>query len=227
MSRTFSGTAQTLSRSDVVVTAFPFTIACWFNASVDSSLCQFGFGDGTASNLVFMARLSTKNLRAAIITAGGAQFSADTVNTVNTGSWNAGVAVYNSNTDRRAYLNGDAANKGSNASSSTFPVMTKTEIGASGATSLLWNGQLAEIAVWNVALSEEEILLHYQGISPHFIRPANLVLYVPINGSSSPEPDKFSTTGFTVSGATAGTTAPSFGNSHRFGSVGLSTSEAS
>jgi hypothetical protein len=50
-------------------------------------------------------------------------------------------------------------------------------------------GNLADFAIWNVALSAAEILSLSQGIRPNAIRTLNLIGWWPIDGLASPEPD--------------------------------------
>jgi hypothetical protein len=54
---------------------------------------------------------------------------------------------------------------------------------------LFLNGQIAEAAVWNVALSAAEIASLSKGFSPLLIRPASLVAYWPLIGRHDPEID--------------------------------------
>lgn len=52
-----------------------------------------------------------------------------------------------------------------------------------------FKGKIAEVALWNVALSDDEIALLSQGESPLNIRRADLIHYWPLDGNASPEPD--------------------------------------
>ena len=54
---------------------------------------------------------------------------------------------------------------------------------SSGITGRTW-GKLAEAAIWNAALSLEEIRALSRGMSPLLIRPGNLVFYGPLWGTS-------------------------------------------
>lgn len=48
---------------------------------------------------------------------------------------------------------------------------------------------VGELALWNVVLSSSEIDAYSNGVSPNFIRRTALVLYLPLWGLASPEPD--------------------------------------
>lgn len=52
-----------------------------------------------------------------------------------------------------------------------------------------FDGALAEIAIWDAALSDGEMAALAKGVSPRLFRPGNLKGYWPLWGSSSPERD--------------------------------------
>lgn len=54
-------------------------------------------------------------------------------------------------------------------------------------TASLWDGYLAEIGIWNVALTAAEMAILGKGYSPLHVQPGNLVVYMPILGNYSPE----------------------------------------
>ena len=53
----------------------------------------------------------------------------------------------------------------------------------------LFTGNLAEIAMWSVTLTDAEIAALATGVRPNRVRPAAVVGYWPLWGVSSPEPD--------------------------------------
>ena len=50
----------------------------------------------------------------------------------------------------------------------------------SGAVGLYFDGSIAEAAIWNAALTDDEILSLAKGFTPDQIRPQNLVFYAPL-----------------------------------------------
>jgi hypothetical protein len=66
---------------------------------------------------------------------------------------------------------------------------------------------LAELAWWNVILTQLEVTALYQGFRPSVIRPKALIGWWPLSGLQSPEPDL---SGFHNNGTLTGTT-PIFG----------------
>lgn len=71
-----------------------------------------------------------------------------------------------------------------------------------------FDGDIAEAAIWNVALSDAEIAMLAKGLSPLRVRPASLVSYVPMNGAASPVIDIVAGAGWAPSGITAASSNP-------------------
>jgi hypothetical protein len=132
-------------------------------------------------------------------TAGNAQH----VGVPTTGVWYHACGVWAAVNARAVYL--DGAGKVTNTVNlPTVPVDTFSV----GRRSLMtperyFDGDLAEAAIWSVALSDEEVAALGKGVSPRVIRPTSLVAYYPVRGDASPERDRWRT-GYhlTVTGAT-------------------------
>jgi len=75
-------------------------------------------------------------------------------------------------------------------------------IGNSSSAARNWAGDLSEVAVWNRILTAGEIAMLADGFSPLFILNG-LVLYVPMVGQLSPEPNYMSANSGTVTGTVA------------------------
>lgn len=192
MAYDFNGTNQYLQVSSAVVTAAPLTLACWFNVDVNNvthALVSIT-NDGTAGSIVRFA------LFARISTAGGGvdAFASDTANTngiaqstaaysVNT--WHHGAGVFSSATSRTAYL--DGGNAGTNTTNVTPTLLNRTNVGVqflqtSGGTSgnAFCNGRIAEVGIWDVALTAQEIASLADAMPCDRVRPQNLVFYAPL-----------------------------------------------
>jgi hypothetical protein len=63
------------------------------------------------------------------------------------------------------------------------------EIGRVINDTILFNGRIAEAAIWNVALTDAEFLALARGVPPNRIRRQSLKGYWPLHGISSPEVD--------------------------------------
>jgi hypothetical protein len=103
--------------------------------------------------------------------------------------WHHGAAVFASSTSRTPYLNGVA---GSTETTSKVPAsVNRISVGRLGRLAPIgyMDGNIAEAAIWNVALTQAEISALATGALPVNVRPSALVFYAPLLGGDSPEPD--------------------------------------
>ena len=164
------------------VTAPPMTINAWFRATGTARGPVCIIVDKDSSDDMIGLDLDSGNVRAFSF-AGGPGFQAGTASTgYSTGVWEMGTGTWASTTDRRAFLNG--GNKGTNTTGVTPLAVDRISIGRFGDSSplgALMNFDLAEIAIWNIALSDAELALLYdagpRAYSALFVRPEALVHY--------------------------------------------------
>jgi len=159
----------------------PLTMAMWFNRTNISN----------NASLLALDTIGVTNYHQVLQNAGNAQIIAQTNNgtqvaqqstsgaNVVAGTWQHGVGRFTAITNRRVFLDGVIG-----ASSGTSRVVTnnRLNIGAresSGVGSYML-GELAEVAVWQASLTEDEITSLSKGFRPTRIRPQSLVYYVPL-----------------------------------------------
>ena len=166
-----------------VVASMPFTMACWFKSSdTTNAQCLMAFvnqsggvnGDwhqlrlagGAAGDPVHAVSYATAAQTAATSTG----YSANT--------WHHACGIFASATDRRAYI--DGGSKGTNTTAQSPVSLSHTSLG------WLWRsdnpapalaGSIAEAAIWDVALTDEEVAALGKGLCPLFVRPQNIVAY--------------------------------------------------
>jgi hypothetical protein len=86
------------------------------------------------------------------------------------------------------------------------------------------SGRIAEVAIWNAALTDAEVAALASGVRAWMLRPANLKVYAPLWGVGSPEPDYSGNAfHFTVTGAAQADHAPVAPFSPWAGWLGAST----
>jgi hypothetical protein len=184
--------SQYLLASGALVTAVPLSIAAWFNSD-----------DLTIDQIIFAINVAGSNDNAFALQLSGsvagdpvsalarttASSAASTSSAYSTGVWQHAAAVFASATSRSAYLNGGS--KGTNAVSRVPAGLNQMCMGARrGATTLLpFSGMLAEVGVWNIALTDADVLALSTGISPLAVQPEYLVHYYRAIGQSAPEID--------------------------------------
>lgn len=206
MARSLNGTnSDYLSQATALITANPITFACWFQIS---SLAA------TENTLVSISKASSGTSWQLLVRSSGvlrAKPSDDTffanspssTATVSTNTWAHGCAVFTSNSSRSIYLNG--GNKATASLTVNPATPTVTNIGSvnwGGIRESYFPGLIAEVGIWNVALTDDEVSSLAKGMSPLLIRRENLVEYVPLLGKGSPEVG-LKGTPFTVTGTTA------------------------
>jgi len=200
-----SASSQKLSIDSAVVTGAPFTLACWFRAdNTNSDQGLISLADKDVNNQFFFLRLDgITPVLTARAGSGGTTGTAQTSTQASANTWHHGVAVFSAANDRAVYL--DGAGKGTNTTSVTPTGIDQTAVGVltrlTPVSFML--GRIAEAAIWNVALSDDDVASLSKGFSPLLIRPQSLAAYWPLFGNDSPEPDRWTGSfNLTVTGAT-------------------------
>jgi hypothetical protein len=93
--------------------------------------------------------------------------------TITTGTWHHGFGVFESTTSRYAYLGADGAQ---NTSPRSPAGLDNLVVG--GTNSLNFVGQIAEICIWNVALTSDERTAILNSSRPCTVRPSAVVHYL-------------------------------------------------
>lgn len=194
----FSGTAQNLLNANAISTG-PLSMACWFYPTrttnlealmtITSSVNDYGFYlqlQGTVGGDPVAAVTYNLTAPAAVTSSGFVS-----------GSWQHGCAVIAASNDRRVYLNGGS--KGTETTNKTTPTMTHTSIASTAKSAQLFAGQIAEAAIWSVALTDAEVAILALGASPLLVQSTNLLAYWPLLGNTSPEIDLVGGFGMTLS----------------------------
>jgi hypothetical protein len=187
MARLFDDAAsQYLHIASAVKTATPLTMACWFYsddiAAYQVLMSLKHNGSATGFNTFFLAAVGSvvgDPIRA--FTGAAAAFSfADTTTGYSANTWHHACAVFAASNDRRAFI--DGGSKGTENTARVPAGINETLIAKAGSTGLAqyMSGRIAEVAIWNVALSDAEVALLAKGFSPLFIQPHNLVAYYPL-----------------------------------------------
>jgi hypothetical protein len=206
-SLSFPGTTSDYVRGTQAITAFPATICVWFKPT--------SFAAGTCIGGIH-ASGSTHGLRGGTAaTTGGwvaqsiatSSRSVTTVNTATLNAWNHGASVFADPSTRRAILNGDLVNLTAESfAGGALAGIDRATIGMRDASSasLPYPGLAAHFAMWNVALTDEEVVALSKGWSPLRIRRSALKHYVPLMGAIAR--DLMTATSFTITGSVTSST---------------------
>lgn len=160
----------------------PITISCWFNAgntAAQMGMVNINYSAGARWNAI---ELGTTG---GVVARCTGPVSATTTTTCTLNTWNHAAGVFTTANSRTAYLNGG----GKNTDTTTGGIQTlfnRINFGArvrqstTPDASTYYNGKLAEIGIWDVALTDAEILTLASGVKPTSVRPQSLVSYIPI-----------------------------------------------
>jgi hypothetical protein len=175
--------SQYLSVASAPAAAAPLTMACWFNPANDTTrLALLSIEDSTGAHrfeLRAWGNVTGKPLRFGCA-AGGSDAQADTTTGFVANQWQHACAVAASATSRTVYL--DAGSSGTNTVSRT-PVVDRLKVGVFTFSSTLVNyfsGSIAEVGIWNAALTAAEVESLAKGMTCDKVRPESLVFYAPL-----------------------------------------------
>ena len=208
MARDFeAGSTEYLEVEQPVVSAAPFTVSCWFNveSALGTDMAFWWCGDKGVTNAFWGLRAndlaSGQNVRFRI-SSGLGSTDVETSTTYTVGQWHHACAVEASTTDHRAFLDGGGKATSPNLNGGGAAGSDRTAIGrfADSTPTVYMDGRIAHVAVWDVALSDQEVASLANGASPLAIRRDNLIAYWPIGGLG-PEPDVVGGLDMTVFGS--------------------------
>lgn len=208
MAISFSGSLQSYYSASTPVTAVPLTIACWMNKpSATTGAFVAGIMRNAGALWYGFYLYATNTGKVSASAANNNVFAeAQSTTSYSANTWHHVCGVFASNTSRTIYL--DGAGSATNTTSLTPTLIDIVTIAAarkSGNVDNYLNGSLAEVAIWNAALTEPEAKSLSAGMSPKLVRPQSLVLYVPL--IRSPQ-DQKAALAFTTQGSPTVATHP-------------------
>jgi hypothetical protein len=162
----------------------PLTLAGWFRTNDDAiiqSIITLDDANADANSYQLTARGNAGDVVSG--TAGGGTFqTADTTTSFTVNTWHHAAAVFRTSGDFiSAYI--DGGSKGSNTTDAVVGAgIDHVSIGVRRINNpnAYFSGDLAEIAVWNVDLTDAEIAILALGVPAYMVRPASLVHYAPL-----------------------------------------------
>jgi hypothetical protein len=183
-----------LVREEAVVTDYPFTMACAFycdDITVAPVLMAVLDRDSDTRSCLLQLINDGGNYEVWARTANGTWCQAQTTTTFILSTWNHACGVFAAANDRRVFLNGGG--KGTDSTSRTTSGYDRTCIGAlmRASSGNYMSGYIAEAAIWNAALTDEEVAVLAEFVSPLSVRPQNLIAYWPLVRDIGGSPKKW------------------------------------
>lgn len=135
----------------------------------------------SASNVRYLLSLTALGEVRAFVDQTG-QASAITTNTITANTWSHAAAVFLSRSSRTAYLDGISSitNTTLVGAPSSLNYVSIGSAFAGGAWQSHFDGQIAEVGIWNSDLTAAEIASLAKGMTCDKIRPESLVFYAPL-----------------------------------------------
>lgn len=182
MARSFlKTTSDFLTAAGAGVSGAPLTLACFLRVDVMQFHAALSLDNG-GSDAYFLGVNNGGNVQAQVNAPSGGGFAhATSTTSMSAGAWHHVAAVYSSDSNRGAYL--DGLGKGTDTTTVTPQAMGRTELGRIAGFATYLSGALAEAAIWNRALYGVEIRRLALGASPLAVRPDALVFHAPLYGA--------------------------------------------
>jgi hypothetical protein len=184
----FDGTDDNLRLGSVLLSAAPMTVCAWVNLDNNTSAHTiFHIGDTAAAadrfQLDFNGAGGGSNDPVRFVTTRSTSGTASTANFYTASTWHHGCGRTSGAASRYSALDGTMS--GEETSNLTPANLDDTNIGVRNelTDTLFTDGRIAELGVWNRALSDGEILSLSKGFSPKCF-PSGLVSYIPMINSA-------------------------------------------
>lgn len=178
--------SQFVECSTPTATSYPITLAGWFQTG-DLTVNQVVVANATTSTgigvyLIIRGATAGDPLSATDYD-GTTSAQANSGGSVASNTWHHGAAVYSGASSRAVFLDGSKTTN-TTTTSTNLAGTDRTNIGALISGNSHLSGKAAEIGIWNVALTDDEITALASGLSPLRVRPSALQFYAPLWGST-------------------------------------------
>lgn len=203
MARNFvTASSQMIEHTAAIITALPVSMACWTRPAGSGNRHLLSFNTNGAATHRLNLGIDNTNLPFVVSRDGGSAVSTSHTTTLANGTWGHLGALFTSTTSRNVYLNGVASSTGTGSSNPSG--WDRTTIGRmTSVTANYYEGDVAEVAYWDVALTTAEFVMLAAGYCPLFVRPASLIAYLPLIGRASPEIEAIQALSFTLTNTPA------------------------
>ena len=198
----FGGTNEYIERTQAIVTAYPFTLACWFRMSgVGAAMTMVGISDFSQA-LVFYI-IGTNNVGKPFISfSNGGYNEAVSAVEYDDNAWHLIIGTFVDNTHRYLYIDGDNLVASNEVTSVTFNSLVDTYSVARlsrGAATSYYTGDIDEPTAWDIALDATARTARYAGgvgVRMNTVETANVVLNLPLDEGTGTNAEDFSGNGW-------------------------------
>lgn len=155
-----------------IVTAVPLSLACWlYLNNITSTPVNIGKTGGTTHRFNLQTSSSSGGIAVALtVDASSASATTSTSVPLTVGGWRHIAGTFAAANSRAVYHTG--GNKGTNATSKTPVGIDATRVGDNLFGSAFLDGRISEVAVWNAAISDQDVADLYAAGVPTYTAPA-------------------------------------------------------
>jgi hypothetical protein len=183
-----AASSRYLSTASTPVSSLPCTLACWFRiTSTSNNTALVTLDSGASSRIQISNNGSTFPKRAvqAVTFNSSNSFGRIGINesSYSANEWYHAAGVFETNSIINAYFNANIGTIVTSSPEVSVSGINKILVGArtsAGAVGQFHNGQIAEVGVWNVALTAAEVSSLAKGMTCDKVRPQSLVFYAPL-----------------------------------------------
>jgi hypothetical protein len=178
MAYDFNGTNQYLEVATAVANR-PCTMAAW--GYLDTTTGARDIVSVSSKTTTSVLRLNVNFGQYRIADQGNVNAVANGA-IVSAGSWNHYAGVFASGSSRTPYTNGVAGAQNTTSVAAITPTVTSIGAWFEGTSNPIqfFDGQIAEVGIWNAALTAAEIASLAKGMTCDKVRPQSLVFYAPL-----------------------------------------------
>jgi hypothetical protein len=174
-----AASSQHLSTASTPVSQPVFTLACWANVAANITGVLFGLSTTGGSDRHVLYCFSDR-LRCLSGTSAASAEATATQNHPNN-QWFHAAGVFSASNNRTVFQNAsDSATNTTNISATQSNTILVGSRIFSGSLGTYLTGQIAEVGIWNAALTADEIASLAKGMTCDKVRPQSLVFYAPL-----------------------------------------------
>jgi hypothetical protein len=183
-----AASSQYLSTASTPVSSLPCTLACWFRITSTSNNTVLVTLDSGASSRIQISNngvASPKRAVQAVTFNSSNSFGRIGLNesSYSANEWYHAAGVFETDSIMNAYFNASVGTIAESNPAVSVSGINKILVGArtsAGAVGQFHDGQLAEVGIWNAALTADEIASLADGMTCDKVRPQSLVFYAPL-----------------------------------------------
>jgi hypothetical protein len=183
-----AASSQYLSTANAPITNFPCTIACWYRIKSTSISCVLiSLDSGATSRIQLSVNGITTPKRAVqlatVDSSGNIGIVPVNENSYNINTWYHACGVYENSTTLSSYFNGLSGISTGGSGLVSVTGINKILIGSrtsAGTIGGYHDGNIAEVGIWNAALTAAEVASLAKGMTCDKVRPQSLVFYAPL-----------------------------------------------